>query len=483
MAMSRLGFARRPRRWNRSLAWRETQAALAAIAGGDLTVRLIQSRHADSAITHAINDLTDRTQQLVLATRRIADDMSERWGEVLRISASMSSTAEVTTTRAISASAASVEVSDNMNVVATAATQMAATIREVATLAATAVEGTRVGIAQATDTATTMRELHAASQRVGDIAQLINGIAAQTKLLALNARIEAARAGEHGQGFAVVAQEVRELADQTAGQTKSVEGTVAEITARTQRAGHAMGTITDTIAQVSNNQTAIASAVEEQTSVTAEIGRLAAQTATGSTAITGHIGEILVASRRLAYGGSQGRNAGAVLAGLEKSLRQLTDQFTVDASAAPAVGLASVAKPSVICSNGITTISHGSQGTALNQFEYTGDWSHSTANELSGDSDSYCSMPDDRAVLRFDGRRVRFYGVTDAHHGMAALSIDGGAETLVDEYSSSRSAGVLLWESPPLSPGRHVLTVRVADQKHPDSRYFWTTIDHVEVDS
>ena len=223
--------------------------------------------------------------------------------------------------------------------------------------------------------------------------------------------------------------------------------------------------------------------MEEQTSATVEIGRLAAQTAVGSTAITGHISEILVASRRLAYGGSQGRNAASVLAGLEKSLRQLTDPFTVDEASALPVDVNRTATPMVTSSNGLTSISHGSRGNGLNQFEYAGDWSHSTANDLSGDSDSYCSMPDDRAVLRFDGRRVRFYGVTDAHHGMAALSIDDGPESLVDEYSPGRRTGALLWESPPLSPGRHVLTVRVADQKNAESRYFWTTISHVEVDT
>ncbi|HEY8729361.1 MAG TPA: methyl-accepting chemotaxis protein, partial [Acidothermaceae bacterium] len=428
--MSRLDFAWRQLGWNRLRARRDMQAALAAIAAGDLTVRLDGPWHENSAMAKSLNDLTNRTEQLVLATRRIAAEMSERWAEVLRIGESMSSTAELTTTRAISASAASVQVSENMNVVATAATHIAATIREVATLAATAVEGARVGIAQATDTGATIRELQAASQRVGDIAQLIKGIAAQTKLLALNARIEATRVGEHGEGFAVVAHEVRELAEQTAGQTKSVEGTVAEITERTQRAGEAIATITDTIAHVSDNQAAIASAVEEQTSATVEIGRLAAQTAVGSTAITGHISEILVASRRLAYGGSQGRNAASVLAGLEKSLRQLTDPFTVDEASALPVDVNRTATPMVTSSNGLTSISHGSRGNGLNQFEYAGDWSHSTANDLSGDSDSYCSMPDDRAVLRFDGRRVRFYGVTDAHHGMAALSIDDGPESL-----------------------------------------------------
>jgi hypothetical protein len=64
---------------------------------------------------------------------------------------------------------------------------------------------------------------------------------------------------------------------------------------------------------------------------------------------------------------------------------------------------------------------------------------------------------------------------------MATLSIDGAEEVVVDEYSRTRRSGALLWESPRLTSGHHVFKVRVADQKHPDSRYFWTTIDHVKV--
>jgi methyl-accepting chemotaxis protein len=458
----------------------ELSAALAAIEAGDLTVRVPEDgRGMAVEVARCLNQLTARSEELVAGSRRVAEAMGQRWTEVLRIGESMSATAELTTTRAISVSAASVQVSGNMNVVAAATSQMAATIREVAALAAAAVESTRVGIQQASATGAAMDELHVAAQRVGDVAGLIETIAAQTKLLALNARIEAARAGDNGLGFTVVAREVRALAEQTAGQTKSVAGTVAEITQRSQRAGADLASITEMITEVSHGQTAIATAVEEQTFATLEIGRLAAQTAAGSSAIASDIGEILLANRRLAYGGSQGRNAASVLGDLEKTLRRLTDSFTVGVSVAADAQLTTA--PVATTKNGITTISHGVQGNGLHEFEYQGDWSHSTANELSGESDSYCSMPGDSATVRFEGRRVRFYGVTDAHHGMVALSVDDGAEVIVDEYSTSRHSGVMLWESPLLTPGRHVLKVRVADQKHADSRYFWTTIDHVEV--
>src|SRR6185312_6510399 len=75
----------------------------------------------------------------------------------------------------------------------------------------------------------TIRQLDENAQKIGEIVQLVGNIAAQTNLLALNASIEAARAGEHGAGFAVVAEEVRVLADESARAVQGISGLVATI--------------------------------------------------------------------------------------------------------------------------------------------------------------------------------------------------------------------------------------------------------------
>jgi methyl-accepting chemotaxis protein len=135
-------------------------------------------------------------------------------------------------------------------------------------------------------------ELTKAAGRIGDVVELINTIAAQTNLLALNATIEAARAGEAGNGFAVVATEVKALAEQTAKATGEIGQHIGAIQTATNDSVGAIKEIGDTIARMSEISSTIAAAVEEQGAATQEISRNIQHAAQGTSDVSANIGEV-----------------------------------------------------------------------------------------------------------------------------------------------------------------------------------------------
>ncbi len=201
--------------------------------------------------------------------------------------------------QATSAASASTQTSSNVQAVASGAEELAHSVAEISRQVVHALEITNGAVQQADHTNTTITTLLAATQKIGEVVDLINSIAAQTNLLALNATIEAARAGEAGRGFAVVASEVKNLATQTSKATDEIGAQIAEVQSTTKEAVGAISGISQTIARINEISTNIATAVEEQEAVTRDMSANMQVAAQGVETITRGMNEIATATRRV----------------------------------------------------------------------------------------------------------------------------------------------------------------------------------------
>jgi methyl-accepting chemotaxis protein len=246
----------------------------------------------------------------------------------------LSTTARQTDDQASAVAAAAEEASAGVHTVAAAAEELTASILEISRQVAQSSKITGQAVAEAHRTDIIVRTLAENAQKIGDVLQLIAGVAAQTNLLALNATIEAARAGDAGRGFAVVASEVKSLATQTTKATGDIGAQITQIQSSTREAVEAIKVISATIDEVNLIAANIAAAVEEQGSATAEIARNVQQTAVSTQEVTTTIAGVSKAAN------NTGTAAGHVLSaasGLSQQAGQLSheiNQFVAEVRAA-----------------------------------------------------------------------------------------------------------------------------------------------------
>lgn len=214
----------------------------------DFTKRIpASSRDEVGRASTAFNSLLDRLQGSLRAVHSGAQIVAEGARDVRHVSAEVSETA-VTQSEAAAKIASTVEqLTVSVNEVGARAAEMQATAvgtGEQAKAGSAIIESTVGEVRGFTgviaDAASALHQMEEQGNRVGEVVKVIKDVADQTNLLALNAAIEAARAGEQGRGFAVVADEVRKLAERTATSTKEIGQTIEAIRVTSQAAAAAM---------------------------------------------------------------------------------------------------------------------------------------------------------------------------------------------------------------------------------------------------
>jgi len=217
----------------------------------------------------------------------------------------MRTTADSSAGRANSVAAAAEEASVNVQTVASAAKQLSSSIDEITRQIAQSAAVANRAAAQAKATDRDVEILAKAATKIGEVIKLITDIADRTNLLALNATIEAARAGDAGRGVAVVATEVKALAQQTARATEDIAAQVDAIQTATAHAVDAIHEIASTITEVTRVSSVIASAVEEQGAATAEIARNVQQASAGTAQVTHNVAGVSEAATETGHAASQ----------------------------------------------------------------------------------------------------------------------------------------------------------------------------------
>lgn len=237
-------------------------------------------------------------------------------GEVVRgvakASSELQSTASKMADTAERSSERTDEVADDMRqansgatAAAAASDEFAMSIGEISRQASSSSELARVANDATHQADTTISELSASAEQVGEIVELIQSIAQRTNLLALNASIEAARGGEAGRGFAVVASEVKELAMQT---SRATEQVAEQIQAMQDTTGASVGALRSIAAQVSELEStsiSIASAVDQQSVAGQDLAHSIDLAARGTEKVAEHLDDVRALSLSTGAAASQ----------------------------------------------------------------------------------------------------------------------------------------------------------------------------------
>jgi len=319
-----------------------------AIAEGDLTGMELVATSQDELgeLTLAINkmqaSLREVVDSILTSTEHLASASEEISASATEQSAGMESQKDQThqvATAMQEMSSTVVQISDNSTKAADAAQKASKTAREGGKIVEETLRKMREIAASVGETAKQVNGLGARSDQIGQIIGVIDDIADQTNLLALNAAIEAARAGEQGRGFAVVADEVRKLAERTSKATKEIAQMIQSIQEETKSAVVAMESGTkqveagvDMTTQAGSSLHGIIQSAEQVGEMVTHIATAATEQSSATEEVNTNIEQIAKITAETSEGAQQSAKACHDLSSLALDLQNIVSKFKIGAN-------------------------------------------------------------------------------------------------------------------------------------------------------
>jgi methyl-accepting chemotaxis protein len=313
---------------------------------GDLTMRVDQSRTDElgevgkwfnmfvirvhdliSAFSGAAHEVAGASTEIAASAEQMSVGMGEQNQQISLVSAAVEEM-----------SASVIGVANNSSEAAKSAAESGEVATDGGKVVADTITGMRAISDAVNSSAESVSELGKRGEQIGEIIGVINDIADQTNLLALNAAIEAARAGEHGRGFAVVADEVRKLAERTTSATEEVSTSIREIQSETEKAVGQMNSGTQQVddgvlkaTQAGDSlEKIVKGAIEVQTMIES-IAATADEQSSVASEISQNIQNVNATTAQVAEGASQSAIAGEQLSRKAEELISLVGKFKIEA--------------------------------------------------------------------------------------------------------------------------------------------------------
>ncbi len=314
------------------------------IAGGDLTGEIdVTSEDETGQMLTAIKTMSEKLKGVIADIKQASESvasgstqLSSSSEEITRTMDEQSNRSSQIATSAEEMSQAVIGIARHASDIAQSSSETAGIARKGAAVVNKSVDEARTIADAVNGSARVMQSLGEKSKQIGEIVSAINDIADQTNLLALNAAIEAARAGEQGRGFAVVADEVRKLAERTAKATSEISQMIAAIQGEVDNAVNAMNQTKEKVTlglqysvEAGEQLTAIVQSVTSLQNMVQEIASATEEMSTTTESISGDIQAVASGAKEISGSSSHIAQSSSELARLAGQLKSIIERFMV----------------------------------------------------------------------------------------------------------------------------------------------------------